>query len=74
MGRNRAGREGSARLARESGMNTGYYKIEVKLQQRDQAITLAKAIDALMVKNGIAGEAELATVRDVLEVDLTPTR
>jgi hypothetical protein len=61
-------------LARESGMSSRYYKIEVKLQQRDQAITLAKAIDALMVKNGIAGEAELATVRDVLEVDLTPTR
>jgi len=55
-------------------MNTGYYRIEVKLQQRDQAITRAKAIDALMVKNGIAGEAELATVRDVVEVDLTPTR
>jgi hypothetical protein len=61
-------------LARESGMSSRYYKIEVKLQQRDQAITLAKAIDALMVKNGIAGEAELATVRDVVEVDLTPTR
>jgi hypothetical protein len=55
-------------------MSSSYYKIEVKLQQRDQAIILAKAIDALMVKNGIAGEAELATVRDVLEVDLTPTR
>jgi hypothetical protein len=50
-------------------MSSRYYKIEVKLQQRDQAITLAKAIDALMVKNGIAGEAELATVRDVVEVD-----
>ena len=61
-------------MARESGMSSRYYKIEVKLQQRDQAITLAKAIDALMVKNGIAGEAELATVRDVVEVDLTPTR
>jgi hypothetical protein len=68
------GPRGLGTIRRENGMNSGYYKIEVKLQQRDHAITLAKAIEALMVKHGIVGEAELATVRDVVEVDLTPTR